>query len=202
MPHNANKFVRGWDFFDDFNHYYKGTVVTYNGEAVFIREVRVEGDNNRSYEDLTVVVKTVPQRGDGRILTVNGAELNYEFPVLGWVKTTEGWYYISRRPRRRRTKGYSQHTVSGQDTHGNWSSLDVMSSSVIRQIWYGNTERITNECVITQTGLMFGIEQVCNINNDEVTIVEGKEKLGRYACKLLRSYIEGTNSHRNLNIRD
>jgi hypothetical protein len=202
MPHNASKIVRGWDFFDDFCHYYKGTVVTYNGVAALIRDVSINGDNNRSYEDLTLYLRTVPQRGDPQTLTVNAAEVNYEFPTLGWIKTTNGWYYVSRRPRRRRTKGFCNNTASGQDVTGRWCSLDVMSSSVIRQIWYGNTERINNECIILADGIMFGIEKVCNIVENEVTLIEGKEKIGRYACKLLRNFIEGTNSHRNLIIRD
>lgn len=185
MPQVAQR-VSDFCLKDDMNSYYRGTYVTHNGECAY-----VHGFTGRN-EKLNAEIEIISPAGvrlDPKVVPL--AELDLHLPELGWVQFENLWFHLSRNPQRRMRKGYGEDMVRWVNPVGQHGHCIVTDNQVLAQIWYGNTERVSNDCVIIGRNIHFHQDIVATIDAEGNIIPEiGKEKIGEFVWKVLSSQPE------------
>lgn len=198
MPQNRRE-VAPFDFRTDMCQYYRHSIVTYinpQGEriAASVNDFRGEG------EDLIAVVHLLRQEGDwSEPQTVPLSQLDLSIPPLGPVFISGAWIHLQRVPARRMRKGYNTETISWAFLEDSPIGIDygVTSEEVVRQVWYGQPDRISNSVVVWGKGIYYMTDKVATIDDEgQVILIPNKEKLGEFVCKALASNWEvATSKH-------
>ena len=194
MPQSSNR-VASVDLAGDMNDYYRGCVVTYNrrskdGEVTPVPAL-VEKFTGES--EVRAHLRILPNE-DGAVwsslVSAPYETLDFVMPPLGLVQVPGGtWVHVYKSPARRKRKGYHPETVhltfleNDRESHFGGSPLD---SSIVRQIWYGNPDRIALNVTVWGKGVYYAADLVATVDKDGgVCLIPGKEKLGEFVCKTL-----------------
>lgn len=168
---------------DDMNSYYRGTYVTHKGHCAYVHGFIGRNDNLRAEINY---VNREGEHLDNK--TVPVSELDLHLPDLGWVKYEDNWFHLSRNPQRRMRKGYGEDMIRFTSTHEYGNHCPVTHTSILVQVWYGNEDRVSNDCIIHNRNIHYYQDIVATIDEEgNVIPVIGKEKLGEFVCKLLAS---------------
>lgn len=182
MP-RADLRVADFNLVSDLNNYYAGSILTLNGQPARVCEIIGNNDHQEA------VVQLLSRSGPfGASRSVPFDELNLTIPRLGMVRSGQSWFYLSRNPQRRMKKGYSHDLIRAScvGTGLSRDGCDPMSESIIRQVWYGNTDRISEDVVMVGKSVYFEQEVVAHTDDEgNLIILAGKEKVGEFVCKLL-----------------
>lgn len=175
----------------DMNNYYSGTIVTHDGQPAKVIEFFQHNNTLKAY------VNKLPQSGHwAEHVEVEASSLDFSMPRLGFVSYRGCWFYLSRNPQRRMRKGFHPDLIKigiiGGNNHES-SHLPLMDRVVVSQLWYGNDHRVSHDVIIHNDTLYFELDAVAHIQGENVQLVEGKEKLGEYACKLWHNNSESNN---------
>lgn len=173
----------------DMNSYYAGTIVTHGGLPAKVIEFYNNGDA------LMASIHTLSRGGHwSEQMEVSADSLDTSMPRLGFVRINRCWIYLSRNPQRRMRKGYHSDLIK-YNTIGDPSlpSVSIMDRSILLQLWFGSEHRISHKVVLHNNSLYFELEAVAHIQGENVQLIEGKEKLGEYACKLWHNNLVSNN---------
>lgn len=164
----------------DMNSYYAGTIVTHEGQPAKVVEFFSRDNQLKAY------VHKLPRDGHwSEDIEVDGDSLDFSMPRLGFIKYRGVWFYLSRNPQRRMRKGFHPDLIKvAYLDNRDGIPLPLMDRAVVNQLWYGNNHRVNHDVVIHNSTLYFELDAVAHIQGENVQLVEGKEKLGEYACKL------------------
>lgn len=189
MPQN-NRVVSEFDLRTDMEHYYRHSVVTYinpEGTRLAASVNCFRGDN----DELTVDIHVLPPDPDSTwasVINVPFETIDWCIPPLGAVLLDGHWFQLQRVPARRMRKGYHNETISWaflEDSEYN-EGYDVRDERVVRQIWYGQPDRISNNVVVWNKGIYYTTDKVATIDDEgNVLLIPNKEKLGEFVCKAL-----------------
>lgn len=194
MP-RADVHVESFDIVSDLRNYYLGCVVTYNGQPAHVGDI-FRGQNGTVKATITVL----PAHGQwGREQQVEWESLDLNVPRLGYVRVNEAWHYLARSPQRRMRKGYNAELIRAVCPNGFPSGVDVTQREVIRQVWYGNGDRINHDTIIENGVVYYEQDAVANVDAEgNLILVSGKEKLGEFVCKLLANNWETISSRTSI----
>ena len=183
MP-QLHQVVAEFSLVDDLTSYYRGTFVTHQGSCAYVHSFR----SNRAGK-ITADINHVNRSGVHQpIITVAYEELDLHLPQLGWVQYEGSWFHLSRNPQRRMRKGYGGDMIRFTPPEGHSGHCEVTDPAVLAQIWYGNDDRVSNDCLILGRNIHFHQDIVASIDAEgNVIPAIGKEKLGEFVCKLLAS---------------
>lgn len=188
MPRSNRIVETGWSLVADLTHYYRHSVVTYVDHesvrwAFAITEIFEEGGGIFARGNRLVDAEWAAQQ------TVTWESLDLTLPKLGVVKLgTDEWVCLQRSPARRMRKGYHPETIQQVAIEGiEWvTDLNVLSESIVQQVWYGNEERYTHNIVRVQKRLYFTTDLVGEFDEQgQLVLVPGKEMMGELVCKQL-----------------
>lgn len=192
MP-QSNVQVSEVDLRSDMRSYYRGSCVTYKGQCALVNDFT--GGN----ENLKAQIHLLSPDGEwGDVTTVLASNLDFTMPELGYVEMGNTWVHLSRVPARRMRKGYHHECIRMQFLSDPDVHVEVNSPQLLKQVWYGNTNRLNADAVIFDNKIYFQQDVVANIKGGKVVLVEGKEKIGEYVCKLLASNWEFHSSKHSL----
>jgi len=180
MP-QVNQVVSAFSLKEDMANYYRGTYVTYEGKPAYVMNVLGRNENvkfeaqlyGEDGQELEAIVREVDR-------------FDLHLPQLGFVKFDNLWFHLSRNPQRRMRKGYGEDMIRCVAAHPMGGHCPVTHPEIIKQIWFGNQDRISPDCVIVNREIYFQSDVVANIDQEgNIIPVVGKEKLGEFVCKLL-----------------
>lgn len=190
MP-QANVNVSAFDLRGDLNNYYRGSVLTYvdRGERHPALVDRI--DDQEENGNMTAVIRLLsggdrPAWGSSR--RVPWSALDLILPNLGMVELNGHWYHLCRHPARRMRKGYNAENISlvPLEDGDMMPDVDASDPKIVKQVWFGNPDRIGPTCVVWRKGIYYTTEKVALVNDEgAVTLIQNKEKLGEFVCKLL-----------------
>lgn len=199
MP-QVNVQVAEFNLKDDMSNYYRHTYVTLDGHPAFVHNVQGRG-NNLQFEVTVYSAAGVPSDSTS---TRNISDFDLHLPALGFVFFDNTWYHLSRNPQRRMRKGYGEDMIRALPIGTNDNNCAVTHPDVLKQIWFGNTERISQDCVILNRRIFFQTDEVATIDPEgNIIPTVGKEKLGEFVCKLLAANwdsLSSKHSHLTLNL--
>lgn len=208
MP-QSNRRVSEVDIRSDMRHYYRGSIATYlkplaNGSverlACYIHEYH--GDSSELRVEIQTITATAARWSEHQI--VPNEAISYELPHLGSIKVADRFVHLTRSPQRRMRKGYNEENVHWFTLEGDNGdfSCGVMEDYVIKQVWYGCTERLSTNVVLWGKGIYYKTEKVATVDDTgSVIFIPNKEKLGEFVCKLLANNWEEIKSkHSNLTL--
>lgn len=191
MPQNSRR-VSDFDLRHDMLQYYRHSMVTYMDPKLgpLCAQCGDFQGNNDELQAFIHILKPDAKADwtDGKWVPLE--VLDFVLPPLGLVQTPGGeWRLLQRVPARRMRKGYNAENV-------NWGFLDhpdsggddvgVCESSILKQVWYGNTNRINNNVVVWGKGIYYMTDKVATIDDEgNVLLIPNKEKLGEFVCKAL-----------------
>lgn len=182
MP-QVNQNVAEFSLRDDMCSYYRGTYVTHEGKCAYVHGF--SGRDQKMIAEINIIDT------DGRQLDMKAvpvSSLDLHLPRLGWVMYENMWFHLSRNPQRRMRKGYSDEMVRFLNPDGQFGHCSVTETSVLTQIWYGNEDRISHDCIILGRNIHYHQDVVATIDAEgNIIPAIGKEKLGEFVCKLLAS---------------
>lgn len=194
MPQSSNR-VSSFDLASDLNSYYKGCVVTYlkpqkDGSVkpipAFVEKFVGESEIRAHIRTLTEVEGSEWTS----LAAVPHESLDFILPPLGSVRLPdEHWVHLCKSPARRMRKGYHHETVHvtymENDHECNFGDGPT-NKEIIRQVWYGNPDRIATNVAVWGKGIYYAADLVCTLDSEgAVSLIPGKEKLGEFVCKLL-----------------
>ncbi len=192
MP-RSNRVVdnTSWSLTHDLRNYYLNAVVTYVDPDGFrwaanIADVQTAEDGGIR----ALIHRLGPEPGSGwqDRQWVLWDTLDLTLPRLGMVFVRDQWYFLQRQPARRMRKGYHHETIFVSALEGGYvdDEMNPLDPEAIRQIWYGNANRITNNIVQVQKRVYYTTELVAEFNDQgQAVLVPGKEKMGEMVCKAL-----------------
>lgn len=205
MP-QSNRRVVTVDLRGDMNNYYRYSVATYlkplqggGNERLAAYIHGYDGGN----DELQVLISTMGPNDAtwGTQKYVPNDAMCYELPSLGTVRHNEEFIHLIRNPQRRMRKGYNEECVQWIHLEGSGNyDHNILAEEVIRQVWYGCTERLSTNVVLENKRIYFKAEHVANVSDDgSIVFIPNKEKLGEFVCKSLASNWEEVRSkHSNL----
>lgn len=195
MP-QSNRDVAPFDLRTDMNSYYRHSIVTYlqpQADGTINRFAAWISEFNGNNDELTALIKVLkPENKDySSSMHVPVESLDFTMPPLGLVKVGNDWWLPTRGPARRMRKGYNQECIQllSLDSDG-YSQLEeplaADSKGIIKQLWYGNDERIALNVVVWGKGIYYMTDKVATLDDKgAVTLIPNKEKLGEMTCKIL-----------------
>jgi hypothetical protein len=195
MP-QSNREVAEFDLRSDMNSYYRHSVVTYlypNKDGTISRYAAWINEFHGNNDELTASIKVLkPENKDySALFDVPIETLDFTMPPLGLVKVDKNWWLPTRSPQRRMRKGYNNECVQLSFLEGaEYAPVDGLIEAnlktVIKQLWYGNEERIALNLVVWGKGIYYMTDKVADINDEGVvSLIPNKEKLGELSCKIL-----------------
>lgn len=193
MP-QTNLEIAEYNLREDMRSYYRGSVVTFVPQATedgveplpyaaLVEDFR--GANNELFADVRLLPRG--EGGWGPSKRVPVAALAFTLPPLGLVAYQGHWFHLSRQPARRMRKGYHQETITCTPIAGHYRDHpETMSSDIVRQVWYGNVDRISTNIVVHGDGVFYATDKVASLDPEgNVAFIPNKEKLGEFVCKAL-----------------
>lgn len=195
MP-RAEVSVENFDLVSDLRNYYLNCVVTHEGAPAHVSDIFRNGPGGV----IRANIQKLPSNGTwGRDQHVDWDTLDLNVPRLGFVRINDAWHYLARSPQRRMRKGYNSELVRAVCPGGFPSGIDVMNREVVRQIWYGNGDRIGHDVVVFDNAVYYEQDAVATIDAEgNLILVTGKEKLGEFVCKLLANNWETLTSRTSI----
>ena len=195
MP-QSNRDVAPFDLRTDMNSYYRHSIVTYmqpQADGTIHRLAAWISEFNGNNDELTAIIKVLkPENKDySPSMHVPLEALDLTMPPLGLVKIGKDWWLPTRSPARRMRKGYNQECVqlSALDDAAYGTQEEPLAcdaKGIIKQLWYGNEERVALNVVVWGKGIYYMTDKVATIDdNGAVTLIPNKEKLGELTCKIL-----------------
>lgn len=199
MP-QVNVQVAEFNLKDDMSSYYRGTYVTYKGAPAYVHNVLGRGSNIQF--EATIYSEDGTPANEPIVRNVNDFDLI--LPPLGFVKFDNVWYHLSRNPQRRMRKGYGEDMIRAVAVRNEFNHCSVTHPIVLKQIWFGNTERVSPDCIIIERSIYFQGDEVATVDPEgNIIPTIGKEKLGEFVCKLLAANwdnLSSKHSHLTLNL--
>lgn len=194
MP-QSNRRVGEFDLRHDMQAYYRHSIGTYcqpQTDGTVARYAAFISDFSGDNDELMVNIKVLkPEAKDYSATTQVPLEsIDFTLPPLGLVKVGDHWWLPTRNPARRMRKGYNGECVTlcmlDNEYTGDMGNPEVEAKSVIKQLWYGNEERISLHLVVWGKGIYYMTDKVATIDDDgAVSLIPNKEKLGELSCKIL-----------------
>ena len=196
MP-QSNRDVASFDLRSDMNSYYRHSIVTYcqpQADGTITRLAAWVSEFSGDNDELTASIKLLKPDNKDYSATIHHVPveaLDLTMPPLGLVSHNGEWWLPTRSPQRRMRKGYNTECVQlSYLEDGQYDSRDepIMCDhkSIIKQLWYGNEERIALNVVVWGKGIYYMTDKVATIDdNGAVTLIPNKEKLGELTCKIL-----------------
>lgn len=194
MP-QSNRQVSEFDLRHDMNSYYRHSIATYccpQTDGTVARWACWIGEFNGDNSELTATIKVLkPDSKDySSSIHVPFESLDFTMPPLGLVKVGDHWWLPTRNPARRMRKGYNSECVTlamlDAEYGGDMGNPETEAKGVIKQLWYGNDERIALHLVVWGKGIYYMTDKVATIDDTgAVILIPNKEKLGELSCKIL-----------------
>lgn len=193
MP-QSNIQVSEVDLQSDFSNYYRGSYLTYQGKCAYV--VGFTGQGNKLKAQIRTLGENNNWSSEHYVLANN---LDFTIPRLGFVEMDGNWFFLSRRPARRMHKGYCDDNIVAQCMGpSNSDEFHVSHPAILKQVWEGNTNRISHDVVIIGENIFYQCDQVAKVIKGKISVVKGKEKIGEYVCKLLAANWDSHSSKHSL----